>query len=133
MLVVGLVAGALTELMVGVVMVVSALAIMAFGSIRVATNQRGLTVFYTPLAWPRTQVPLERIVAAEAIDVSPMKHGGWGYRGSLKLFGMAAVVLRKGEGIRLELDNGKLFVVTVDDADTGAGVLNDLLGVSAPG
>jgi hypothetical protein len=72
----------------------------------------------------RVNIPLERMVAVEAIDVEPTAWGGWGYRGSLRLFGRAAWVLRRGEGIRVDLEDGKTFAVTVDHADEGAAVLN---------
>jgi hypothetical protein len=50
----------------------------------------------------------------------------------LSLFGRAAVVLRGGEGLRLDLSRGRIFVVTVDDAATGAAVLAQKLA-SGPG
>ena len=36
----------------------------------------------------------------------------------------AAVVHRAGPGIRLDLDDGKGFVVTVEDPETPAGLFN---------
>ena len=36
----------------------------------------------------------------------------------------AAVVLRAGPGIRLDLHDGKVFVVTIDDPDIPARLLN---------
>jgi hypothetical protein len=60
-----------------------------------------------------------------------MEHGGWGYRGSLKLFGRAAVVLRGGEGLQLDLADDKVLTITVDNAEEGAGLLNDLVASSA--
>lgn len=51
---------------------------------------------------------------------------GWGYRGSRRTFGRAALVLRTGPAIRLDLTDNRTFAVTVDDAATGAGLLNDL-------
>lgn len=50
----------------------------------------------------------------------------FGYRGSLALFGAAAVILRPGPALRLTLRDGKTFLVTVDYAATGAALLNDL-------
>ncbi len=58
------------------------------------------------------------------IDAKPRDWGGWGYRGSLFLMKQAAVVLRKGPAIRVDLKNGKVFVVTVDDPTQGVAVLN---------
>jgi hypothetical protein len=83
-------------------------------------------VRYGPLPWPTSHIALSSIKTAIAIDVRPSAHGGWGYRGSRRLFGKAAVVVRGGDGIRIDLADGTEFVVTVDDAEQGAGVLNDL-------
>lgn len=86
--------------------------------------------------WPvpgiRTTIELDEITSVEAIDVRPLSHGGWGYRGRLRLLGKAAVVLRSGDGIRLELSGGREIVLSIDDAVTGAGVLGDLLRGTRP-
>ena len=54
----------------------------------------------------------------------PMEHGGWGYRGSLRLTQRAAVVVRSGLALRLELQGGKRLSITVDDAGTAARLIN---------
>lgn len=114
-------------IMLGVGLVLAGAAVTMLATIRVVVDRSGLTVAYGPFGWPRTKVTLDRIDHAEVIDVRPMSYGGWGYRGSLRLFRRAAVVLRAGPGIELELIDGRRFVVTVDDAETGAGTINDLL------
>ncbi len=117
-------------IILGLTSIGTALVVMAFASVSVFVDRRGLSVRYGPLPWPVSRIPLSSIEEANAMDVRPMEHGGWGYRGSRKLFGKAAVVVRGGEGIRLALRDGTEFVVTVDDADRGAGVLNDLRAAS---
>jgi len=67
---------------------------------------------------------VNRIESASVIDVRPMEWGGWGYRGMLTLMRQAAVVLRAGPGIRVDLADGRVFVVTVDDPETGVALLN---------
>ncbi len=129
-MVAGLFAIGAPGILLGLTLVGIALVILAFASISVSVDRRGLAVRYGPLPWPVSRIPLNSIEAASALDVRPMEHGGWGYRGSRKLFGKAAVVVRGGEGIRLGLRDGTEFVVTVDDADRGAGVLNDLRAAS---
>lgn len=99
---------------------------VALASVTVMVDRRGLQVRYGALPWPVTRVPMEDIEAVAAIDVRPSKWGGWGYRGSLRLARKAAVVLRAGPGIRVDLRRGAVFVVTVDDAATGAAVLDTL-------
>jgi hypothetical protein len=115
----------------GLLLIVLASVALPFTSIRVLADRNGLSIAYGPAGWPRQQIPLSAIRAARAITVRPLKHGGWGYRGSLRLFRRAAVVLRGGEGLALDLADGKRFVVTVDDAERGAGVINDLLAAPA--
>lgn len=97
-----------------------------FVTVRVTTDDYGLRVRPGGVRWPSVHISLQRIASAEAIDVRPMRWGGWGYRGSLRLMRQAAWVLRAGPGIKLTLTNGSVFVVTVDGADTGTAVLNDL-------
>jgi hypothetical protein len=100
---------------------------LAFGWIRVSVDARGLRIRYGLLPRPVTSIPLGDIRRAERIDLAPLQWGGWGYRGSRKAFGRAAVVLRSGDAIKLQLTDGSEFAVTVDDAATGAALLADLL------
>jgi hypothetical protein len=100
----------------------------AFGWIRVSVDMRGLRIRYGVLPWPVTSVPLDDIRRVERIDLVPLQWGGWGYRGSRKAFGRAAVVLRSGDAIKLQLTDGSEFAVTVNDAATGAALLAELLG-----
>jgi len=102
----------------------AAIAVTTFSRIRVTADHTGLTVRYGFLGWPRTRVPIQRIAAARAIDIRPTEWGGWGYRGNLTLMRRAAVVLRAGPGIRLDLHDGKVFAVTIDDPDIPARLLN---------
>jgi hypothetical protein len=95
-----------------------------FSSIRVSVAERGLTIHYGHLGWIRQRVPLARIARASAFQLQPLSHGGWGYRGSLKLRGRVAVVVRSGSALRLELRDGTQLSVTVDDAETAARLLN---------
>jgi hypothetical protein len=98
----------------------------AFGWIRVSVDWRGLRIGYGLLPWPVTTIPMARLQSAERIDLRPLEWGGWGYRGSRGL-GRAAVVVRSGDAIRLQLAGRGEFAVTVDDAASGAGLLNDLI------
>jgi hypothetical protein len=100
---------------------------LAFGWIRVSVDARGLRIRYGLLPRPVTSVPLGDIRRAERIDLAPLQWGGWGYRGSRKAFGRAAVVLRSGDAIKLQLTDGSEFAVTVDHAAAGAALLADLL------
>jgi hypothetical protein len=98
----------------------------ALGSVRVTAGAHGLRVRPGVLRWPAVHLPLARIVRADAIDLRPLRWGGWGYRGSLRFLRRAAWVVRRGPGLRVELTNGDVFAVTVDHPDQAAAVLNGL-------
>ena len=122
--------GAVTQAVTGqwvttVVLLVVGVLVSAFTSVRVTAGARGVTVGYGPFGLRLTRFPLRRIAAAEAVDRTSAH--SFGYRGSLLLFGAAAVIVRPGPALRLTLRDGKTFLVTVDDAETGAALLNDLI------
>jgi hypothetical protein len=98
--------------------------LLGFTSVRVTVAVRGVTISYGALGLRLTRIPLRKIASAEAVRRAAY---GFGYRGSLLVFGTAAVVTRPGEALLLTLRDGKTFLVTVDDAATGAALLNDLI------
>lgn len=69
------------------------------------------------------RIPLDEVASARPIDLEPTQWGGWGYR---MIPGATAVVLRRGDGIEVLMKEGRRFGVTVDDAATGAALLNGL-------
>ena len=66
-----------------------------------------------------TRIPLRRIAFAEAVE---QEKAILPYKGLVS--GNVTVVLRGGPALRLTLRDGKTFLVTVDDAATGAALLN---------
>ena len=74
--------------------------------------------------WPKKEVRIGDIEGASSEYVQPMRYGGWGYRvcGSR----CRAIVVRRGQALRLKMNNGSTLIVTVDDADEAAGLVNDL-------
>lgn len=123
---VGLVGAGVLWLLGGHVLAVSIVAVslgfLELSSVRVAASAVGVMVRYGPFAWPVTRIPLKRIARAEPLDLAPLS---WGYRGSLSMFGTAAVMVRRGPTLRLHLKDNKTLLVTVDDAVTGAALIND--------
>ncbi|GIG38357.1 DUF1648 domain-containing protein [Cellulomonas phragmiteti] len=92
--------------------------------LRVRVDARGL-VARSALGWPAIRVPLDEVLAARVTQVDPFgDFGGWGYR--IGRGGRVGFVMRTGEGIEVERTGGRLHVVTVDDAATGAALLNSL-------
>nr|MDE0501427.1 DUF1648 domain-containing protein [bacterium] len=123
-LLVGLALLLITEMWIGLVMLGISILMTFFGRIRVTADQTGLAVRYGFFGWPRRSIPIRRIAVARAVDIRPTEWGGWGYRGSLAIMRRAAVVLRAGPGIRLDLRDGKVFAVTIDDPDDPVRLLN---------
>jgi hypothetical protein len=107
---------------IAVLLLVLAATTLAF---HVRVDDSGLHVD-SVLGVPRFHVPLGDIESAARVDVNPMgEFGGWGLRSSTgRRFG---VVLRSGEAIEVLSRSGKRFVVTVDDAGTGAALLEALV------
>ncbi len=102
--------------------------VMAVYRIRATVDRAGLTLSYFPfLGWPRTRIRTSEIVSVRAGHVEPREHAGWGYRGSLRIYGKAALNLRRGPGLFLELTGGRKFVVTLDDAEAAAQALRSQL------
>jgi len=110
--------------LIGLAVSAVGIAMLALSSVSVTADQRGVSLAYGPWRLIRQRIPLDRIAAASAIDVRPMKWGGWGYRGSLRIFRRAAVVLRGGPGLRLDLRDGAVFTVTVDQPEVAAALIN---------
>lgn len=85
----------------------------------------GVRVGLGPWGWPARKIKLDRVLAASAVDVDPAYFGGLGYR--LGRSQTTAIVLRRGEALRVETVSGKVLLVTVDGAAEAAAVLNGLL------
>ena len=76
--------------------------------------------------WPTQRIRWDRVASVQSIHVRPTEWGGWGYRWVPWKKGTAAV-MRAGSGFRFDFPNGKVFVVTVDDADAGLEVIRGVL------
>lgn len=44
--------------------------------------------------------------------------------------GRSGIVLRRGDAVELTFQSGRLFAVTVDDASTGAALINGLISLA---
>ena len=91
---------------------------------RIRVSDAGLRV-RSIAGFPRFRVALDDIAGVSVVNVSPVaQFGGWGIRSGLD--GRFGIVLRGGEAIQVARRSGGPFVVTVDDAATGAAVLSAL-------
>jgi hypothetical protein len=127
-LVVAVLVGVLVHVVAGIVLAAGGLCVLALVEIRVRVTPFAVRITYGgPLRWPSTTVDLRGVRAVEVIDVDPGRHGGWGYRGSLRFLRHAAINLRRGPGLRLTLSNGAWFVLTVEDAKGAAETIRQLI------
>ncbi len=88
--------------------------------VRVTIGRAGLTVAIGPFGYPRQHVALADIADVEVEHVEPLRYGGWGWRWLPR---SRAVVVRRGEGLRIHRRGRAPLVVTVDDAQRGAEIL----------
>jgi hypothetical protein len=90
----------------------------------VRVDTTGLTIC-SAIGWPRVRVPLDELVRADVVQVRALRDfGGWGLR--VGRAGRVGVILRSGEALLAERTGGRSVVVTVDEAATGAALLNAL-------
>ncbi|MCL1870286.1 MAG: DUF1648 domain-containing protein [Promicromonosporaceae bacterium] len=96
----------------------------SFTEFEVRVDASGLHV-RSLLGWPRTFVPADEVLAASTTTVNAFaEFGGWGWR--VGRGGRIGIVPRSGEALLVERTGGRSLVVTVDDAATGAALLNTL-------
>ncbi|MFD9906246.1 DUF1648 domain-containing protein [Streptomyces sp. NPDC059063] len=90
--------------------------------VQATVTDKGLEVSFGPLGWPVRRWAPEAIESAHAETRTPAQVGGWGYR----LSGLGTtVMLRAGECLVIR-SKGRMFAVSVDDAERGAALLNSL-------
>lgn len=113
---------------VGIIaLVIVAVSSTMFWSVRI--DGSGLDV-RSALGVPHFHYPLDDISAAAVRTVNPTRDfGGWGLRSQFG--GRTGIVVRAGEAIEVQHSDGKVLVITVDDAQTGAALLNGLVAQSA--
>lgn len=106
---------------IGAVFIVLLVAALTTTRWRVTADHRGLLV-RGGLGWPRVTIAPSDIREVRVVDVDPAADfGGWGWRTDTT--GRTGVVMQAGSAIEVTRASGKRFIVTVDDAETGAGVI----------
>ncbi|MEU1892298.1 hypothetical protein [Streptomyces pristinaespiralis] len=109
---------------------------LAFVHVAVKIDGYALDVRCGHIGVPRRHIPLSHVVSAEFVHrVTPRQWGGWGCRWRPERG--TAVVVRRGEGLAVTLNDGGRFTVTVDDAAMAVRVLRariaHIKGTGAPG
>lgn len=77
-------------------------------------------------SFPLTKIAFSEMLVARCESLSPAQVGDWDYRGSLKRLGHATLFIRSRETLTLDLTKNRCFRLTIDDAETAAGLINDL-------
>lgn len=95
---------------------------LAFVHVAVTVDSQAVEVRCGHIGLPRRTIRLAEVASAEFVPkITPQHWGGWGYRWRPERG--TAVIVRRGEGVELRLDDGKLFTVTVDDAENAVRVI----------
>lgn len=94
---------------------------IAFVYVAVTIDAQALVVRCGHIGLPRRRIELADVASAEFLPGSPQHWGGWGCRWRPEKG--TAVIVRRGEGFELRLVDGKLFTVTVDDAENAVRVI----------
>ncbi|WP_214326676.1 hypothetical protein [Nonomuraea sediminis] len=97
---------------------------LATSSATVRVTQDGLAIGFGPFGWPVRRIRLSKIDRAWSEVRYPSQVGGWGLRG---LPGMAAIMLRGGDCLILRYRSGGQLLISVDDAERGASLVNALI------
>ncbi|MET7764665.1 hypothetical protein ABZS71_22580 [Streptomyces sp. NPDC005393] len=125
----------LAPLLMSVIGCVAAGLLMLFGTlafvhVAVRVDEEVLEIRCGHMGLPRRRIPLSDVVDADvAHKVTPCQWGGWGYRWRPEKG--TAVVVRRGEGLVVRLGDGRVFTVTVDDAEAAARIIRDRLRLIA--
>ncbi|WP_165065415.1 hypothetical protein [Marisediminicola senii] len=106
-----------------ITLILTAVIGLAFASLRVSVDRRGLRVVSTLLRVPIKRIALGSVDSARTGTISPREWGGWGYR---VLPGRSAIVLAGGPGIVVQQHNGTTFAVTVPEPELPAALLTAL-------
>ncbi|MFB9683305.1 hypothetical protein [Amycolatopsis plumensis] len=91
-----------------------------------SVDAKGVTIRFGLLGVPWRHLPLDRIREATTRELSTFGDGGLGLRFN-PVTGTTAYKIRGGPALALSLENGRTVLVSVDDPETGAGLVNDLL------
>ncbi len=95
---------------------------VAFVHVSVTIDAEALLVRCGHVGFPRRRIALTDVASVEFLSgITPQHWGGWGYRWRPERG--TAVIVRRGEGFELTLEDGKLFTVTVDDAENAVRVI----------
>lgn len=98
--------------------------VLGLARIRVSVKDERLRVSSAIFGFPLRTIKTSEIEAVTSEEIQPMEWGGWGWR----FFpGGSAVVLKRSEGIAVDLKDKRRFAVTVPNSAQAAAQLNALI------
>ncbi|MFD5462409.1 DUF1648 domain-containing protein [Kitasatospora sp. NPDC127059] len=101
-----------------------AVTVLLCSSVRVRVTGDGLHVGFGPFGLPTRHLTPAEIASARVEHLSARQAGGWGFRVFRK---GTAVFVRSGECLVVRTTRGTDLVISVDDAERGAALLNALV------
>ncbi|MEV6831610.1 hypothetical protein [Amycolatopsis sp. NPDC051102] len=94
--------------------------------VKAAVDAKGVTIRFGLLGFPWRHIALADIHEATTRELATLRDGGLGLRFD-PVTGTTAYKVRGGPALALALANGRTVLVSVDDPETGAGLVNDLI------
>ena len=107
------------------------LVVWSVSTLKVEVRADGFFITFGYLGWPKQKINWQNVAKVQAILVRPTEWGGWGYRW-VPWKKATAAVLRKGEGLRFDFANGKVFVITIDGANEALEAIRSVLDELPP-
>ncbi len=115
----------------GLVLVIAFLAVMTFTKLTVEVREDGFFIRYGYWIYPVQKIDWQSVASVRTLHVEPTLWGGWGYRW-VPWKKATAAVMRRGPGLRFDFANGKIFVITIDDAETALAAIRSVLDRMPP-
>ncbi|GLY41195.1 hypothetical protein Amsp01_072180 [Amycolatopsis sp. NBRC 101858] len=94
--------------------------------LKATVDAKGVTIRFGLLGFPWRHIGLSSIREATARELTAFGDGGLGLRFN-PVTGTTAYKVRGGPALALALESGRTVLVSVEDPETGAGLVNDLL------
>ncbi|SFS36816.1 DUF1648 domain-containing protein [Saccharopolyspora flava] len=98
--------------------------VLGLSSARTRVDDSGVHVAFGLQRFPVRRIRLDRISAASVAHHHALSVGGWGYR---VLPAATAIMLRSGDCLVLRLTSGRDFIISADEPERGAELLNALI------
>ncbi|HEY3466003.1 MAG TPA: hypothetical protein VGL47_12780 [Amycolatopsis sp.] len=94
--------------------------------LKATVDAKGVTIRFGLFGFPWRHLTLSRIREATTRELATFRDGGLGLRFN-PVTGTTAYKVRGGPALALALESGRTVLVSVDDPETAAGLVNDLL------